>query len=461
MAIMMVRRVWYGCRTVMAMVVLLTGVGSAGQRGAVSSASREQPGTQPPSHGPAGRQVAFRASIAKVEITPQKPTWLSGYGPRQSDGVLDPIHHKVVALDASGTPFYLISSDLCLFSPGFYDSVMRELQEAAGIDPKHVLWSVTHSHSAPEIGPPDMYKTLLGRSDHDWDREYTRFAIKALLEAVSRAREKLEPARVVFGTGTSMANINRRAKDVDGRVSIGLNPDGPVDHQFNLIRLSRPDGSLIGLVANYAMHGTVMNGQNLKVSGDAPGVVAAYLEEQLGAPVLYINGAAGNIAPIYSVYPSASAGHLSEFRVLLGDRILSAVRALGGGTGEVSIRHGEKVVETPRKPGLDWPESLEAYGRTDAGRLFVRLPIRFVRINDTLIWSAPVEMFCDIAMDVRERSPFSNTFYFGYTNGWLGYLPTAKGFEEGGYETRTSPFTPQVESDVRQAVTTFINEWRR
>ena len=458
---MTVRTVWYGCRTVAAMALLLSGMASAGHGGAVWSASHEQAGTLPLSRGAASQQVAFRASAATVEITPQKPTWLSGYGPRQSDGVLDPIHHKVVALDAGGTPFYLISSDLCLFSPAFYDSVMRELQEAMGIDPKHVLWSVTHSHSAPEIGPPDMYKALLGRSDHEWDREYTRFAISALLEAVNRAREKLEPARVVFGTGTSMANINRRAKDVDGRVSIGLNPDGPVDRQFNLIRLTRPDGSVIALVVNYAMHGTVMNGQNLKVSGDAPGVVAAYLEEQLGAPVLYINGAAGNIAPIYSVYPSASAGHLSEFRVLLGDRVLSAVRSLGVGTGDVTIRHGEKVVETPRKPELDWPESLAAYGRTDAGQPLVRLPIRFVRINDTLIWSAPVEMFCDIAMDVRERSPFSNTFYFGYTNGWLGYLPTAKGFEEGGYETRTSPFTPQVEIDVRQAVTTFIDGLRR
>ena len=339
---MMARTVWDGCRAVVAMVVLLIGAASAGQRGAVSSASREQPGTQPPSQGRTDRQLVFRASIAKVEITPQKPTWLSGYGPRQSDGVLDPIYHKVVALDAGGTPFYLISSDLCLFSPAFYDSVMRELQKATGIDPKHVLWSVTHSHSAPEIGPPDMYKALLGRSDHEWDREYTSFATRALLEAVSRARERLEPARIGFGTGTSMANINRRAKDVDGRVSIGLNPDGPVDRQFNLIRLSRPDGSLIALVANYAMHGTVMNGQNLKVSGDAPGVVAAYLEERLGAPVLYINGAAGNIAPIYSVYPSASAGHLSEFRVLLGDRILSAVQALGAGTGDVTIRHGER-----------------------------------------------------------------------------------------------------------------------
>ena len=229
-----------------------------------------------------------------------------------------------------------------------------------------------------------------------------RLRPRTLIDAVRTAREKLEPARVAFGSGVAMANINRRAMDVDGRVSIGLNPDGPVDRQFNLIRLNRPDGSLIALIANYAMHGTVMNGQNLKVSGDGPGVVSAYLEQKLGATVLYVNGAAGNIAPIYSVYPTPSAGHLSQFRVLLGDRILAAVASLGPGTGDVTLRHAEKIVETPRKTGLAWPDELAAYAASD-GRPLVRLPIRFVRINDTVIWSAPVEMFCEISMDVRDR----------------------------------------------------------
>jgi hypothetical protein len=214
------------------------------------------------------------------------------------------------------------------------------------------------------------------------------------------------------------------------------------------------------LIANYAMHGTVMNGQNLKVSGDGPGVVSAYLEQKLGATVLYVNGAAGNIAPIYSVYPTPSAGHLSQFRVLLGDRILAAVASLGPGTGDVTLRHAEKIVDTPRKAGLAWPDELAAYAASD-GRPLVRLPIRFVRINDTVIWSAPVEMFCEISMDVRDRSPFSHTFYFGYTNGWFGYLPTAKGFEEGGYEPRTSPFSPQVEADLKQTVIGFIQGFRR
>src|SRR6185369_8249422 len=146
--------------------------------------------------------------------------------------------------------------------------------------------------------------------------------------------------------GVSMANINRRARDVDGTVSLGLNPDGPTDRQIGLIRLERPDGGLIALVANYAIHGTVMSGANLQISGDAPGVVSAYVEQKLGAPVLFVNGAAGNLAPIYSVYADARSGHLTQFNVMLGDRILTAVRAMSAGTADVSLKAAEQGVST-------------------------------------------------------------------------------------------------------------------
>lgn len=426
-----------------------TGARAAAAAGQGTPAAQQAPG--------AG---TLRAAAVKVDITPETPQWLGGYGPRQSTGVLDRIYHRILALEAGGTEFYEISSDLCLFSPSLYDSVAGELQKQAGIDPKHVLWSVTHTHAAPEIGPPAMYKALLGRSDHDWDRENTARTTRLLIDGVLKARAALEPARIAFGSGVAVANINRRAKDVDGRVSIGLNPEGPVDRVFNLIRVSRADGSPIALVVNYAMHGTVMNGQNVSISGDGPGVVTAYLEEKLGGTVLYVNSGAGNIAPIYSVYPNAKSGHLSEFRVLLGNRVLDAVNALGPGTADVTIRHAERIVTTPRKESLEWPEELAAYGAND-GRPLAKLPLRFVRINDTLIWSAPVEMFCEIPMDIRSRSPFAHTMYFGYTNGWFGYLPTAKGFEEGGYEPRTSPFTPRTETDVRDAVTAMVDGLHR
>lgn len=397
----------------------------------------------------------FRASVVKIDITPKTPQWLMGYGPRLSTGVHDPIFHKIVALDDGTTQFFLIASDLCIFSPSVYDDATKRLKQETGIDARNVWWTVTHTHAGPEVGPPGMYDVLLqGRSDHEFNRDYAEFAITSLIQGIKGARASLVPARLGIGIGSAQANINRRARDVDGKISLGLNPDGPVDRQIGLVRLDHPDGRPLALIANYAMHGTVMGGQFMEISGDGPGTVAAYVESKLGVPMLYINGAAGNIAPIYSVYPNPKSGHLSEFNVLLGDRILEANRSLKAPDGPVRLQSAEAFIETPRKAGMGWPVGLERYATKDN---LVRIPVRYLRLNDTVFWGAPVEMFCELAFAVRNASPFRHTFFFGYTNGWLGYLPTAKAFEEGGYEPRTSPFTPQAEADVTQQVIAFLH----
>jgi hypothetical protein len=400
----------------------------------------------------------FRAAAVKVDITPKTPQWLLGYNPRQSTGVHDPIFHRVLALDDGHTQLYLVVTDVCLFSPGLYDEVAADLERATGITRTQFWWSVTHTHSAPEVGPPAVSKVLLGsRFNHEWDREYTHQLTSSLIDAIKEAKAKLEPARLQTGVGMSMANINRRAKDVDGKVTLGLNPDGPADRQIGLIRVERADGSLLALVANYAIHGTVLSGDNKLISGDAPGIVAAYVEQKLNATVLLVNGAAGNLAPIYSVYPTPGAGHLNQFRVLLGDKILEANASLPKGSDQVRLQLEETYVESPLRAGLEWLSELAAYSRTDtAGRVLIKLPIRFLQINDTAIWSAPGELFCEIAIHVRNVSPFSHTFYFGYTNGWFGYLPTAQAVTEGGYEPNTSVFTGALESDITEKAVTYL-----
>ena len=402
--------------------------------------------------------AGFSAAVVKIDITPSTPKWLLGYGARQSTGVHDPIFHRIVAMDDGGQKFLLVSTDLCLFSPTVYDEVARRIEKATGIPPLRFWWSVTHTHSAPEVGPPGVYKVLLkGRSEHAVDSEYTERIMSALVDGAKEAVAKLAPARLASGTGIAMANINRRAREADGKVSLGLNPDGPVDRQIGLIRIEKEDGSPLVLIANYSMHGTVLSGKFMEISGDAQGIVAGYVEQRLGAPMLYINGAAGNIAPIYSVYPDPKSGHLTQFNVLLGDKILAANQAIGAATADVKLWAGEKWVESPRKKGLDWTEDLAAYTRNSpSGTPLVRLPVRFFTINDTAIWSAPVELFCEISMSIRNQSPYAHTFYFGYTNGWIGYLPTKAAFAEGGYEPATSVFSDQAERDLSEAVISYL-----
>src|ERR1017187_5726049 len=125
--------------------------------------------------------AGFRASAVKVDITPQSQQWLQGYDARQSTGVRDHIYHRVAAMDSGDTQFYLISTDVAGYSPAFYDEVTGQLRQEMGIDPKNVWWSVTHTHSAPELGPPGMSKIFHpARFEHQWDREYAAFATKSL-----------------------------------------------------------------------------------------------------------------------------------------------------------------------------------------------------------------------------------------------------------------------------------------
>jgi neutral ceramidase len=401
----------------------------------------------------------FRASVVKIDITPDNSQNLLGYGARKSSGVHDHIYHRIIALDDGNTQFFLISTEICIFAPTEYDKVSAQIKSQLGINPVNLWWTTTHTHSAPEVGKFGLDKIFMGeRYQHDVDTVYTASVEQKLIKGIREAREKLSPARLGVGWGFSQANINRRAKDIDGTASLGLDPDGPVDRRIGLLRIEKEDGTLMALIANYPIHGTVLGGENLQISGDAPGIVAEYVEEKIGVPLVFINGAAGNLAPIYSVYPTPESGHLGEFRVLLGDKILEANTRISSTTKNITLKSGSIIVETPRKAGLGWPTDFGNYTRaTNTGVNNIRLPIRFLRINeDIAIWSAPLELFCEISNEIRDRSPFPYTFYFGYTNGWLGYLLTESEYAHKGYEPTVSPYTPGAARDLTEAVITYL-----
>ena len=407
----------------------------------------------------------LRAAVVKVNITPHTPKWLRGYNPRQSTGIHDSLYHKIVLLDDGNTQFYLISSDVLGIPLPEYDRIASILKREMGIEPVNVWWSATHTHSAPEIAThfkgisfPSMANRSRLAAQHEIDTAYTAWFEQRLLNGIRDARRKLAPARFGVGWGFSQANINRRAIDVDGTASLGLNPDGEVDRRIGLMRIDHDNGTPMALIANYAIHGTVLGQESTLISGDAPGVVAQYVEEKTGAPLLFINGAAGDLAPIYSVYPNAVAGHLKQFRRLLGDRILEASSKIAATSDSITLRTWAAIVETPMRKDVIWADDIAKYARTAmSGQHLVRIPIRLLRINaDVAIWSAPLEMFCKISKEVRTDSPFPYTFFFGYTNGSLGYLPDEGAWEHGGYEPGVSPFTPQAHRDVREAVISYL-----
>jgi hypothetical protein len=402
----------------------------------------------------------FKAAVVKENITPKVSKYLLGYGSRQSEGVLDSIYHQILILDDGQSTFALVSTDICVLSPATYDRVAGLVEQKFGIPRNNFWWSVTHTHSAPEVGPPGLPEAFMGeRYTHPIDTSYTELVTNTLLNGIERGIKELAPASLGVGWGHSFANINRRARDIDDIAFLGLNPDGPVDRKIGILKIvHKEDHRLIATVANYAIHGTVLGGQNLLISGDAPGVVAKYVEEKSGAPLLFINGAAGNIAPIYSVYPDARSGRLNQFRRLLGDKILMGSDEILNYEDQVSFSASEMEFLTPVKEGLKWPEALNDYlVDPTADAKIIKLPARFLNINDKIgIWASPLELFCEISNEVRDRSPFPYTFYFGYTNGWLGYMVTEEEWAYKGYEPSVSPFVPNAGERFGEAVLSYL-----
>lgn len=406
----------------------------------------------------------FQAAVVKVNISPNTPKQLLGYNARLSEGIHDSIYHRIAVIDDGTTQFVLVATEICMVSPAEYDRVAASVRKKLKIDPVNFWWSFTHTHSAPEVGPPGFGEVFLGdRYKHPVDTAYSNFIENAIINGVTEARKKLQPAKLAKAWGYAQANINRRGIDVNGKASLGLNPDGPVDRRIGLIRLEKADGSPMALIANYPIHGTVLGGSFKQVSGDAPGIVSQYVEEKLGVPVLFINGAAGNLAPIYSVYPDPNAGHLGEFRVLLGDKIIAANERLTSSGDSIKIKSGSINAEIVAKDSLHITDELKKYATTSRNKTILHLPVRFLKLSeDLVIWAAPIELFCEISNEIREQSPFPFTFYFGYTNGWFGYMPTEAAWKNGGYEVEVvNPFSPKAEYELKEVVNAYLKSEMR
>ncbi len=50
--------------------------------------------------------------------------------------------------------------------------------------------------------------------------------------------------------------------------------------------------------------------------------------------------------------------------------------------------------------------------------------------NDIAIVTGPGEFYVDHQLALKKRSPVPHTFFFGYTNGYLGYFPSKRAWTE-------------------------------
>jgi len=417
------------------------------------------PAPPPAAAAPSARLLAGATSVV---VSLPEDTPLGGYGgfPRRawmpdligrypdtfwfrpSTGVHDPIRVRALVLEAGSVRVLWLALDLVGMDPTLLADLRSRLDQL-GLRYGAVIAAASHTHSGPgAYARSDLFGVLA------LDRESPRVRgriFSAMEEAARQAERRKRPATV--GTGwTEVAGIT------DSRVH------GPLDPELGVLKVIGSDNRPIAVVWNYAIHGTMLGRTNSKLSGDVMGDASARIEEQLGAPTLYVNGAVGDVSPRQHGWDGVAAtGKLLSAAVLaLWPRIAS--------DPDQRVMTGAETAALPA-PALELRNCLGRWiPRGTRLGLHSALPaaaaIAVVSVGRSAWVTIPGELDTQLGLDIKTagRARFARTFVAGVANGYQGYFLAAQHFRTPSYVSCGSLYGERGGEIVRDAAIGALRE---
>ena len=397
----------------------------------------------------------LKVGMSKEDITPQLGCLLYGYPrERRAVRVLDSLYVSAIALEQKDQTVLLMSADVCCIDVERCDEIRMAIEQATGVKKANILYATIHTHS----GPVTHTSAGWGEADVEYIR---KTLIPCSIKAAQQALSLMRPAVMGVGSVESMAGINRREIDSEGRVILGQNPQGPYDPTMTVITFRDLDGGNIGNIIHFAMHPTSA-GSNDSITRDWPSYMVDRLEEVTGAPCMFLNGAEGDVGPRLSTGLTwgLEEGHAKEIGLIAAEDAVKAYSAIREyQEPELSVTHGDVLLTFVQPPSLENVErEIEALGDPDklidvenlqyaqlqkvkeiylSGADFpkgLKLDQTVVALGNLAMVPVPFEPFCNIALSLQEQSPFATTFMVAMTGGDVGYIPTQDQIPYGGYE---------------------------
>jgi neutral ceramidase len=417
----------------------------------------------------------FQAGAARVKITPPGPFWMSGYAARThaSEGVEQDLWAKALAVrDPGGHTVVLVTTDLIGLPRAISDEVASRVERQFHVARSQLVLSASHTHCGPAVRQNLAVLYDFGEEERRRVEAYGASLADRLVEVVGRALQELAPARLSVGHGSVGFAVNRREPTPDG-VKIGVNPQGPVDHDVPVLKVTGRDGALRAVLFGYACHNTTLGGDFYRIGGDYAGYAQAELEKaHPGGVALFVMLCGGDQNP-------EPRGTLA-MAVRYGRALAAEVdRVLGSSLRQVRppIRTALEVVPLEFAPHTRATFEQEATSEDRFRRRRARLmlaaydaakPVRFtpypvqaVRFGrDLTLLALGGEPVVDYARRLKRELPGEDLIVAGYCNDVMGYIPSRRVLVEGGYEAvdnmiyygQPGPFTESVEEAVVDAV---------
>jgi neutral ceramidase len=424
----------------------------------------------------------LKVGFGTADITPPAGYRMAGgYSEVFATGVNDPLFAKAIYFEQGEVRAALVVCDVCGQARDLTDRIRAAASKAHGIPVDRIAVTATHTHGGPMHYDP-VFRDLFGPDQKIPDggdgkaiRGYRDRFVERCVDAVSAAVKAAKPAALGVDEATVPGvAFNRRYQMKAGPVRCNpgkLNPDvvkaaGPVDERLPILMVSdtatdKPVGSLV----SFAMHTAVYGGTTF--GADYPGHLQTNLREKYGREFVSVfgEGCAGDVNHI-----DVSKKERDFTPGEIGAKLASAVTdakpsattpALKAAAGVAKVRlrddqpkriaRSRDLLSGEASKKAAFLDQVEAYQILLSKHLrelhgdAVPLDILAIRLSaDAAVVTLPHEVFVEIGMDVRKRSPFKHTFILTIANEVDCYVPTKKAFAEGSYEVTNCPYQPGV-----------------
>jgi hypothetical protein len=425
-----------------------------------------------------GKPSGIKVGLGETVINPPIGTPMSGYMRTEvSKGIHDDLHARSLVVEGKdGAAVVLMTLSLVDIGKDYIDSIRAGVNSETGIPKQNIMISCTHTHSGPDLGSQtsESYKQLLR---------------KRAVESAVQAWKNRVPGRIGIDSTVvyELGRANRRL------LYGGLHPDPEV----GIIKIEDSRGKLLGVAFNYGCHPSTLDLHNLDFTEDWPSYAIKGIKSRLGKDiwVAYYQSAQGDIKVGYTAELSAVGAAMpirnwwyAELKGnQMADAVLKALPAVSTSDSGV-VKSVDSVFEYPLKESFPLTVK-QAEGELDAAKrslavlekngdsigrrvldqarvevflagmrvdnaktvanknrpMTMKLEQQAIRIGDAVFVSFPCEVFSEIGLAVKQKSPFAKTFIIGLANEPdVGYLPTAEEFLEDNYEVLGSPFSPKA-----------------
>ena len=411
--------------------------------------------------------VTWQVGVAAVDITPDYPVRLSGYGSRRdvNKGVEQPLFAKALAIgsDEEG-PAVLVTVDNVGVPANMRVEVLGRLSAKTKVCDARFAIASSHTHCAPMLAGvvPNLFSMDIPAEHVPAIERYTRELTDKIEQVALAALADRQPAQLAWGVGRVDFAANRR----------GL-PLKPVDHDLPVLRVVGADGKVRAIFTSYACHCTTLSID--AIHGDWAGCAQHALQREFPGAVALTAlgcGADQNPHPRGTVELAQQHGEAvaAEAKRLLHSELVPLHGKLDCRTKPIELPY-DSLPTRDEWQTLAQSESVPVayHARKNLARLDrgEELPTQLPYLvqtwtfgNELAMVFLPGEIVVDYSLRLKREFDSTRLWVNGYSNDVPCYIPSRRVLEEGGYEgafamvyfDRPTRLTPDVEERIIGAV---------